>query len=327
MLKSRCGAYDGRGNAVIAHPGALESSVRSLLPAESADTFMSATTVGEGITQREGLYVERWVPFQRELAVMVARSVTGECVAYPAVETVHTDNICHVVIAPAPVSEDVQKIAQAAAVKAVSSLQGAGVFGVELFHTQGGNVLLNEIAPRPHNSGHYTIEACECSQYEQHLRCILGLPLGSIAMRVPCSVMVNVLGAPVGATAQESCGELPSRVNPAWLDERHKQTRQIGSNVSPTDMESAGVAQGKGGVDATWDVCARALAVPGASVHWYGKRGSRPGRKVGHITITGRNQAEVYSRVAAVMGPAMCSQSQYARFSSPAPVEAAAAAE
>ncbi len=315
MLKSRCGAYDGKGNAVIASASSIEAAVRSLLPAAMADVFMQSSGEGEGITQREGLYAEKWVPFQRELAVMVARSVTGECRAYPTVETVHRDNICHVVIAPAPVEEHVQTMAQEAAIKAISSLQGAGVFGVELFHTVEGGVLLNEIAPRPHNSGHYSIEACECSQYEQHLRCILGLPLGSTAMRVPSCVMVNVLGAAEGAQAQEEGGASPpKRVNPAWSDDEDKQTRQMAGAAADAGAAPAEFVHGKGGVDATWDVCARALRVPGACVHWYGKRGSRPGRKVGHITITGSSQTQVFERVAAVMGPEFADEPEYARF-------------
>jgi len=313
MLKSRCGGYDGRGNSVVSSLDALQGAVTALLPPAQADAFMAATQPGTGVPQREGLYAEKWVPFQRELAVMVARSVTGECVPYPAVETVHADNICHVVIAPAPVPPTVQQQAQDAALKAVSSIQGAGMFGVELFHTASGRVLLNEIAPRPHNSGHYTIEACECSQYEQHLRCILGLPLGSTAMRVPSAVMVNVLGAPADASAQTD-QQLPKRVNPAWCNPEHKQTRQLDSVVAVSEAAPCDVAQGKGGVDATWDVCARALRVPGASVHWYGKRGSRPGRKVGHITITGCSQEQVFRRVASVMGTQYAAQPEYARF-------------
>ena len=188
MLKSKRLAYDGRGNAVAKTASDLEEAVKSL---GGFDT---------------GLYAEKWVPFERELAVMVARSKSGEVVAYPVVETVHEDNICDTTFAPAMISNKMAEKAQAVAKSAIASFEGAGIFGVELFLLEDGEtVLLNECAPRPHNSGHYTIEACNCSQYEMHLRAICGWPLGDPQLKVGGSVMKNILGDGDGEKAMTKC--------------------------------------------------------------------------------------------------------------------------
>ncbi|KAN0061586.1 phosphoribosylaminoimidazole carboxylase ade2 [Thecaphora frezii] len=177
MLKSRTQAYDGKGNFVVKSPEMAAEAVAAL---------------GGG---RRGLYAEKWAPFEREIAVMVVRSATGEVRAYPAVETVHRNSICHTVFAPLRVPDaGVERRAREIAKRAVATFGGAGVFGVEMFQMKGGDLLINEIAPRPHNSGHYTIEATETSQYENHLRAILGMPLGSTALKVPSAAMVNILG-------------------------------------------------------------------------------------------------------------------------------------
>ncbi|KAI0829184.1 phosphoribosylaminoimidazole carboxylase [Trametes gibbosa] len=176
MLKSRTLAYDGRGNFVV----------RELSQAQEA-----ISTLGN-----RPLYAEKWVPFAREIAVMVVRTRSGEVLSYPAVETVHKENVCHLVFAPLRSHDpSIAGRARTVAENAVKTLQGAGVFGVEMFLMGDGSVYLNEIAPRPHNSGHYTIEACETSQYENHLRAILSLPLGSPALKVPSVCMLNILGA------------------------------------------------------------------------------------------------------------------------------------
>ncbi|KAJ3702269.1 hypothetical protein LUZ61_005974 [Rhynchospora tenuis] len=176
MIKSKRLAYDGRGNAVAHKKEDLSSIVNSLGGFE------------------HGLYVEKWTPFVKELSVIVARSRDGSTLCYPVVETVHKDNICHVVEAPADIPEKTKKLSIDIAQKAVGSLEGAGVFAVELFLTQDGQVLLNEVAPRPHNSGHHTIESCYTSQYEHHLRAILGLPLGDPSLKTPAAIMYNILG-------------------------------------------------------------------------------------------------------------------------------------
>ncbi|CAN0892839.1 Phosphoribosylaminoimidazole carboxylase, chloroplastic (Fragment) [Linum grandiflorum] len=180
MIKSKRLAYDGRGNAVAKSEEDLSSAVTSL--------------GGFG----HGLYVEKWAPFVKELAVIVARGRDGSIVCYPVVETLHRENICHIVKAPAVVPWKIRQLATDVARKAVSSLEGAGVFAVELFLTNDGQILLNEVAPRPHNSGHHTIDACYTSQYEQHLRAVLGLPLGDPSMKTPAAMMYNLLGEEEG---------------------------------------------------------------------------------------------------------------------------------
>ncbi|KDQ62329.1 hypothetical protein JAAARDRAFT_30227 [Jaapia argillacea MUCL 33604] len=175
MLKSRTLAYDGRGNFVL----------RDLSQAQAALEFLN----------NRPLYAEKWVQFIKEIAVMVVRNTAGEVISYPVVETVHKDNICHLVFAPLRSADPgLPARARAVAEAAIRSFEGAGVFGVEMFLLSDGTIYVNEIAPRPHNSGHYTIEACETSQYENHLRAILSLPLGSTALKVPSSAMLNLIG-------------------------------------------------------------------------------------------------------------------------------------
>ena len=181
MLKSRTGAYDGRGNATI-------RSEREIL-----DGWQKL-----GGHDGKQLYAERWVPYTKELAVMVVRGKHGELGTYPVVETIQKNNICHTVLAPAQIPlHHLEKASQVAS-QAISNIHGRGIFGVELFLLDNGDVYLNEIAPRPHNSGHYTIEACETGQFENHLRAVLGWPLGSCDLQVGCSMMVNILGEDTG---------------------------------------------------------------------------------------------------------------------------------
>ncbi len=177
VLKARCNGYDGYGNATLHR---------------SSDVAPAFERLG---WPERALYVEAWAPFVRELAVMVASGRDGEMRVYPVVETVQRNHICHVVRAPAPIAPAVAEQAAQIARSAVAAIAGVGVFGVELFETPDGGVLYNEIAPRPHNSGHYTIEGCVTSQFENHLRAVLGLPLGSVAMVAPAAVMVNLLGS------------------------------------------------------------------------------------------------------------------------------------
>ncbi|TFK64174.1 phosphoribosylaminoimidazole carboxylase [Pluteus cervinus] len=175
MLKSRTLAYDGRGNFVI----------------------RSVSQISDALAALAGrpLYAEKWVPFSKEIAVMVVRTTDGKVQSYPAVETVHKDNICHLVFAPLRSRDHtLQDRAKRVAGDAIRSFTGAGVFGVEMFLLENGELYVNEIAPRPHNSGHYTIEACETSQYENHLRAILSLPLGSTNLQVPSAIMLNLIG-------------------------------------------------------------------------------------------------------------------------------------
>ncbi|KAL7567640.1 hypothetical protein ACA910_000233 [Epithemia clementina (nom. ined.)] len=200
MLKVRRGGYDGRGNAVL-KSDAVQDIETALQDLGVKDT--SATNLD--------IYAEGWIDFDCEIAVMVVRSSRGgkETASYPAVNAIQHNSICRVVLAPARnVPAAVRAEAEQLAIRAVDSLgDGAsGVFGVEMFVSKPKNtrekehqtVLLNEIAPRPHNTGHYTQDACAVSQFENHLRAICGLPLGSTAMVVEAAAMVNVLGAASG---------------------------------------------------------------------------------------------------------------------------------
>ncbi|KAI9501857.1 phosphoribosylaminoimidazole carboxylase ade2 [Coemansia spiralis] len=181
VLKCRLGAYDGRGNYVVKQESDVESGFKYL-----------------GKTM---LYAEKFVLFTKELAVMVVRRPSGQVATYPVVETVQRDNICELVFAPAQIDGQVRNLAMKVATDTVSCLPegSAGIFGVEMFlHGDGHTVLVNEIAPRPHNSGHYTIEACGTSQFENHLRAVLDLPIGGTELKVPAAAMINVLGGTNG---------------------------------------------------------------------------------------------------------------------------------
>lgn len=218
MQKACKGGYDGRGVCVVEKPEDLENS-----------------SMGES-------FLEELVPIEKELTVMVSRSTKKEIKCYPVVEMTFDQkaNICDNTVAPARVEESIKNMALELAVRCVEALGGVGIFGVEMFLTSDKEVLVNEIAPRPHNSGHYTIEACITSQFEQHLRAITGLPLGSTELIIP-AVMVNLLGA-----------------------EGY---------------------QGKPCFEGVEDI----LRIPGVNLHIYGKKETRPYRKMGHITIVDKN--------------------------------------
>ena len=175
VLKSTRGGYDGKGVWVAGDPE--EARVADRLQAEGVD-----------------LLVEEHVPFRRELAALVARSPYGQGAAYPIVETVQEGGICVEVISPAPgLSKDLAAEAQSLALRVAEELGVVGLLAVELFETEDG-LLVNELAMRPHNSGHWTIEGARTSQFEQHLRAVLDLPLGSTEPTAPYAVMANVLG-------------------------------------------------------------------------------------------------------------------------------------
>lgn len=174
VLKTRRHGYDGQGTWIIRNQADLEATLAKL---------------GD-----RPLLVEEFVPFERELAAIAARSAQGEIALYPIVETQQVDQVCRRVFAPAAVSAAVAQTVEDIARTLLTSLDVVGVFGIELFLTGDGRVLVNEIAPRVHNSGHFTLDACATSQFEQHLRAVSGLSLGSPAMQVPAAVMVNLLG-------------------------------------------------------------------------------------------------------------------------------------
>jgi 5-(carboxyamino)imidazole ribonucleotide synthase len=173
VLKAVSGGYDGKGVWVCDSPSE------------------AAEVISHGIA----LLVEQFVPFRRELAALVAMSPSGQGAAYPVVETVQVDGICREVIAPAPgLDPDLAIEAEAMALGIAAHLGVTGLLAVELFETQAGGLLVNELAMRPHNSGHWTIEGAATSQFEQHLRAVLDLPLGSCVPAGTCTVMANLLG-------------------------------------------------------------------------------------------------------------------------------------
>ncbi len=178
LLKAKRDAYDGRGNALVKTEADIEAAMKKLGDRE--------------------LYVEKFVPFVKELAVVVARGMAGEIVAYPPVETIHKNNICHIVLSPAPIDPVILGKAQELAVRILSHLKGVGVFAIEMFVAADDSILVNEIAPRVHNSGHHTIEGHKTSQFEQHIRAITGMPLGKVEQLAPAAVMINILGERAG---------------------------------------------------------------------------------------------------------------------------------
>ncbi|HTL89565.1 MAG TPA: 5-(carboxyamino)imidazole ribonucleotide synthase [Leptolyngbya sp.] len=216
VIKTRRLGYDGQGTFVIWNQTDWESTIEKL--------------------QNIPIVIEEFIPFDRELAVMAARSTSGEIVVYPVVETQQKNQVCHRVIAPADVADSVRREISTIAHTILNQLEVIGIYGIEFFLTKDDRVLVNEIAPRTHNSGHYTIDACETSQFEQQLRAVSGLSLGSPDLNCAGALMVNLLGF--------------EQAESEYLEQR------------------AAIAQ-----------------LPKTFVHWYGKSESRPGRKLGHVTV------------------------------------------
>ncbi|MDR0926837.1 MAG: 5-(carboxyamino)imidazole ribonucleotide synthase [Ignavibacteria bacterium] len=188
IIKTRTLGYDGYGNYKVENEN---------------DCEVGWNKFNSDGKNRE-LMAEEFIDFEKEVAVMVTRNKCGEVAVYPCVETIQRNHICHQVIAPAQIDIDLAFIAQETAVKAVEAIDGVGVFGVEMFVTTAKSILVNEIAPRPHNSGHYTIEGCYCSQYENAIRAIFDLPLGSTEMVKPAACMINLLGTRNGIGVPEN---------------------------------------------------------------------------------------------------------------------------
>lgn len=227
VLKSRKMGYDGYGNALV----------------KNKQDF---NTAFDRLTHRHSkLLAEEFVDFNMELAVMVART-EKEIMIYPVVETIQKNHICHTVIAPAKLSKAIISKARKIALDSVKAVKGFGLYGIEMFYTSTGKLLVNEMAPRPHNSGHYTIESCVTSQFENHIRSVFGLPLGSAEMVKSYAVMVNLLGKTNGA-----------------------------------------------GVVKNYN---KALSDPKIHLHIYGKKLSRVGRKMGHITVSGDNVKKILNK-------------------------------
>ncbi|BBZ62037.1 N5-carboxyaminoimidazole ribonucleotide synthase [Mycolicibacterium monacense] len=231
VLKTVRGGYDGRGVVLTADAD------------EARD--VAARYLADGVP----ILAEERVDMRRELAAVVARSPFGQGAAWPVVETVQRDGICVVVLAPAPeLSDDLGSSAQQLGLKLAAELGVVGVLAVELFETIDGRLLVNELAMRPHNSGHWSMDGAVTSQFEQHVRAVLDYPLGDTSLLAPATVMANVLGAP----------QTPAMT----MDER------------------------------VHHLFAR---MPDAKVHLYGK-GERPGRKIGHVNLTGDDPAVLRER-------------------------------
>lgn len=224
ILKSRTMGYDGKGNFQV----------------DNADMIKPAFDV---LSQRGKLMCEQFIDFRKELAVQVVRSVNGEVKVYPVVESIQKDHICSVVKAANDFNNSQAKEINDIAVKIVESINYTGVLAVELFVMDDGSLYVNELAPRVHNTGHYTIEGCYVSQFENHIRAVIGLPLGSTDMLHPCSVMINLIGSRDGKAYLEGYSDL----------------------IKDKD----------------------------AFIHFYGKKETRVGRKMGHITIVGNDMAEL----------------------------------
>ena len=182
VLKRTRGGYDGKGVWVVRSAEECEEPLRA--------------AAASGVQ----LLAEELVDFRRELSALVARSPSGQAAAYPVVESTQRDGICHEVVAPAPgLDPDLASRAQELALRVAGALDVTGILAVELFETADGRVLVNELAMRPHNTGHWTQDGAVTSQFENHLRAVMDLPLGSPAARAPWTVMVNILGGPTDA--------------------------------------------------------------------------------------------------------------------------------
>jgi 5-(carboxyamino)imidazole ribonucleotide synthase len=174
VLKTRRHGYDGKGTWVVSDATALNKAWQEM--------------------QNSPAIAEAFIPFETELAVMAARTELGEVAIYPVVETLQVDQVCRRTIAPARIARDIASQINSIAQKILTHLDVVGVIGIEFFMTAQGEVSVNEIAPRTHNSGHYTIEGCHTSQFEQLMRVVSGMPLGEVSMLAPVVVMVNLLG-------------------------------------------------------------------------------------------------------------------------------------
>ena len=172
MLKSRFGGYDGKGNLKVSDINDAEASFNEL---------------------SGSLMAEEWIDYIMEISVLACRGADGQMKVYPAAQNFHADSILRRTIAPAPVSESTNKAAMKMAAEVMRIFAGVGMFCIEMFVTGDNRLLVNEVAPRPHNSGHYTIEACVTSQFENHIRAVAGLPLGDTSLLKP-AVMSNILG-------------------------------------------------------------------------------------------------------------------------------------
>lgn len=215
ICKTATAGYDGKGQWTIRQPGdvaGVESALRAMIP-------KGARWIVEGL-----------VDYERELSVLVVRGEDGKFCLYPAVENRHEAGILRTTIIPAAVAPKVAAEAQTLALRAVETLNGVGVFCVELFHLREDRLLINEIAPRPHNSGHYTLDACTVSQFEQQVRVLCALPLGEVRLLSPAA-MVNVIGHDVEKLTSLGGGQALLAVPGAALHLYGKRTVRPGRKM------------------------------------------------------------------------------------------------
>ncbi len=217
VLKTRRHGYDGRGTWILQ---------------SQADWEQVLQEVGD-----QPLLLEEWIPFEQELAVIAARSVNGDMVIYPVAETQQEDQVCRRVFVPAAIPPATAQVIQSMLRVLMQNLQWVGTLAVELFLTPSGEILINELAPRTHNSAHYTLDASHTSQFEQHLRAVCQMPLRSGELISGGAVMVNLLGY------EQSDSD--------YMEQRERLAK-----------------------------------IPHAHVYWYGKVQARPGRKLGHVTVS-----------------------------------------
>ena len=235
VQKLRVGGYDGKGVKII----------RSQTDWENRFTLPSV--------------IEAMIPFEKELSVIVARNPNGEATCFDAVECEFNSeaNLVEFQFSPAAISKEIEAKAQEIAKHVISTLDMVGLLAVEFFLTESGELLVNEIAPRPHNSGHHTIECCYTSQFAQHLRAILNLPLGDTRLIMP-GAMLNILGSP--------------------------------GHEGP----------------AVYEGLEEVLSLPGVYVHLYGKSTTKPFRKMGHVTVLGREVSEIKERIDYIKTTLLC---------------------
>ncbi|MBG9786841.1 5-(carboxyamino)imidazole ribonucleotide synthase [Brevibacillus laterosporus] len=209
VMKTATGGYDGKGQWVLRSFEEIEEAFSCLAKAKTE------------------LIVEKFVPFTKELSVIVARNVSGEIAAFPIAENIHRENILHQSIVPARIEREIQQRAERLAIELAEKLEMVGLLAVEMFLTEDGELYINEMAPRPHNSGHYTMDACLTSQFEQHIRAISNLPLGSTKLLSPV-VMVNILGEHV-APLLKKIDQLPKKAKlHLYGKQEAKEKRKMG---------------------------------------------------------------------------------------------------
>lgn len=228
VLKTATGGYDGKGQAVLRQEEQLEAAYTEL-----------AATGAE-------LVLEKFITFTSEISVIAARTPNGEVKSFPPAENIHVNNILHLSIVPARIPTEVQRKACQLAEKVAEGLHAVGLLAVEMFLTADGSLYVNEVAPRPHNSGHYTMEACTTSQFEQHVRAICNLPLGDTTLLTPV-VMVNVLGQHLDEVISRSIIDDQAAVSLGIVPKLHlygksdsKHNRKMGHiNLLCGDVEDA----------------------------------------------------------------------------------------